>query len=65
MPPKVLKRCSLCKGFHASYLVQDPQLGTLRLCYSCWKARQTAPSAPQPPPYTPDQKPGDISGKKE
>jgi hypothetical protein len=38
----VLKRCSLCKNFHAAYLVEDPRLGKLNLCYNCWKARQTA-----------------------
>jgi len=42
MPPKVLKRCSLCKNFHAAYLVDDPRLGKLRLCYACWSARQAA-----------------------
>lgn len=42
MPPNVLRRCSLCKNFHASYLVEDPRLGKLYLCYSCWTARQAA-----------------------
>jgi hypothetical protein len=38
---KILRRCSLCKKFHAAYLVEDPELGEIILCYSCWKARKT------------------------
>ena len=37
---KILRRCTICKKFHASYLVEDPQLGKCYLCYSCWKARE-------------------------
>ncbi len=40
MAPKVLRRCSICKNFHASYLVVDPALGKGYYCYSCWKAWQ-------------------------
>jgi hypothetical protein len=37
---KILKRCSICKRLGAAYLVNDPKLGKLLLCYSCWKKRQ-------------------------
>lgn len=37
---KILRRCTICRNFHASYLVDDPKLGKCYLCYSCWKARQ-------------------------
>jgi hypothetical protein len=37
---KILRRCTICKKFHASYLVDDPELGKCYLCYSCWKTRQ-------------------------
>lgn len=47
MSPKVLRRCSICKKFHAAYVVEDPQLGKLHLCLSCWKARQVN-AAPLP-----------------
>ncbi len=40
MSPKILRRCTICKKFHASYLVEDSQLGKCYLCYTCWKARQ-------------------------
>ena len=40
MPPKILRRCTICKKFHASYLVEDAELGKYYLCYSCWKSRQ-------------------------
>jgi hypothetical protein len=43
MSPKILRRCTICEKFHASYLVVDPAFGKGYLCYSCWKARQTAP----------------------
>ena len=49
MPPKVLRRCSLCNNFHAAYLVEDKRLGKLYLCYACWKARQAAKAPPQSP----------------
>jgi hypothetical protein len=39
MSPKILRRCSICKNFHASFLVIDPQQGKLYLCKDCWKAR--------------------------
>jgi hypothetical protein len=42
MPNKILHRCTICKKFHASYLVEDLQLGRSYLCYSCWKARQSS-----------------------
>ena len=42
MPGKILRRCTLCKKFHASYLVDDPELGKCYLCYTCWKARFSA-----------------------
>lgn len=36
---KVLLRCSLCGKFHAAYQVEDEKLGTLKLCYACWRRR--------------------------
>jgi hypothetical protein len=39
---KILRRCTICKKFHASYLVDDPELGKCYLCYSCWKSKQDA-----------------------
>ena len=38
MPGKVLRRYTICKKFHASYLVNDPKLGKSYLCYCCWRA---------------------------
>jgi hypothetical protein len=47
MPPKILRRCSICKNWGAVFLTPDARLGTLYLCYSCWKAREHAnPEAP-------------------
>ena len=52
MPPVILRRCHICKKFHASYLVQAPDLGgQIYLCYNCWKAR----TAPQPTPDFPPE----------
>jgi len=41
MSPKVLRRCTLCGKFHASYLVNDLPIpgGKGYLCYTCWMAR--------------------------
>jgi hypothetical protein len=47
MVPKILRRCSICGKFHASYLVIDPQLGKGYYCYSCFRAWQTAHPAGQ------------------
>ena len=41
--PKILRRCDLCKKFHASTLV--PDVGYL--CYTCWQAMQAAPPSDQ------------------
>lgn len=41
MTGKILRRCTICKKFHAAYLVEDAVLGKIRLCYTCWKARQS------------------------
>jgi hypothetical protein len=46
MSPKILRRCSICKRFHASYRVEDPALGIGYLCYDCWKGRQTMTKEP-------------------
>ena len=46
MAAKILRRCTLCKRFHASYLVEDPERGKYYLCYFCWKARQQQDSVP-------------------
>ncbi len=45
MVERTLHRCSICKKFSAAYLVEDPNLGRLRLCHACWTARQQAASA--------------------
>jgi hypothetical protein len=53
---KILKRCSLCQNFHASYLIEDPKLGKLYLCYDCWKekyAGKPAENAQPPKPGKP------------
>ncbi len=50
MPPKILRRCTVCKQFHASYLVEDPNRGKIYLCYDCWKARQAASASTEPLP---------------
>lgn len=42
MPIKILRRCSICKKIHASYLVEDPERDKYYLCHSCWKATQRA-----------------------
>jgi hypothetical protein len=47
MPGKILRRCTICKKFHASYLLDDPKLGKYYLCYSCWRARSVAASEQQ------------------
>jgi ribosome-binding protein aMBF1 (putative translation factor) len=36
---KILHRCDLCGKFHAAYRVVDAQLGSLSVCYDCWKRR--------------------------
>ena len=40
--PKILLRCDVCGQFHVAYVVDDPQLGKLHLCYKCWRSRQEA-----------------------
>lgn len=37
---KILRRCTICKKFHASYLVEAPQRGSYYLCYTCWRTTQ-------------------------
>jgi hypothetical protein len=49
MTGKILRRCTLCKKFHASYLVEDPERGKYYLCYSCWKSRQSQDLEPTHP----------------
>ena len=39
-PAFILRRCSLCKKYHASYRVEDPKQGVTYLCYDCWKKKQ-------------------------
>ena len=46
MPGAKLRRCAVCKKFHASYLVPDFEHGKGYLCYSCWKARLAAQESP-------------------
>jgi hypothetical protein len=38
-PSNILRRCAICKKFHASYLVPDDDGGQNYYCYDCWKAR--------------------------
>ena len=45
MPPKVLRHCSICKGWGAMYVVQDDALGKLILCHKCWSERQAKQQA--------------------
>ena len=48
MVKKILQRCSLCKNFHASYLVEDPHTGERKiLCYNCWR-KQFEHKGPNP-----------------
>lgn len=49
MSPKILRRCSICKKFHASYRVEHPQLGVLHLCTTCWSTTQAASTPPEAP----------------
>ncbi len=56
MSPKALNRCDLCGKWHAWYLVDDPQLGKLKVCQNCWELRykltgaaDAAEKAPQQP----------------
>lgn len=37
---KILRRCDLCGKFQATYRVEDPTLGSLKICLNCWKHRQ-------------------------
>ncbi len=48
MTPKILRPCDICKRYHASYLVVDPQTGTRYYCYSCWKALKAQAGAANP-----------------
>lgn len=41
MSGSILRRCTICKKFHASYLIQDTKLGECYLCYACWKSQIT------------------------
>ena len=41
MPGPVLRQCSICKKFHASYIVEDPVLGLCYQCSNCWKSSQS------------------------
>jgi len=48
MSGKILRRGTICKKFHAMYLVGAPEFGKCYLCYRCWQARQSkAPTHPQ------------------
>ena len=40
MAPKILRRCTIRKQYHASYLMEDSEFGKCYLCYSSWKSRQ-------------------------
>lgn len=36
---KILRRCTICKKYHAAYLVEIPEFGKCYLCYAWWTAR--------------------------
>jgi hypothetical protein len=67
MPPKVLRRCSICKNWGAVMLVNDPQAGKLYLCYACWKKRtDSLPSSSvrdQPLPEDKEENTGKSTGE--
>ena len=42
MSPKILRRCTVCGKFHASYLVLDHDIEKGYYCYACWKSRQAS-----------------------
>ena len=48
MSPKVLRRCSVCGNFHASYLVPEREGGKGYYCYNCWMARFSPKPGPSP-----------------
>jgi hypothetical protein len=50
---KILRRCSLCGKYHASFLVSDFPGGKGHLCSSCWKAWQAAHSQSALPEIAP------------
>lgn len=54
---KILRRCSLCGGFHASFLVPELGAGKGYLCARCWKEW----TAKHPPEKQPSQKRPDIN----
>ena len=56
MSPNILRRCSICKRFHAAYRV--PEVGTL--CYDCWKSLYGKPDEPKEG----ETKPGAGSNRK-
>jgi hypothetical protein len=53
MPPKILRRCTVCKQYGAAY--QVPGKGIY--CYDCWKKLEAAQISKEPPPSTPQSKP--------
>ncbi len=55
MPPKVLRRCSLCKNFHATFLVNDPILGKGYYCSRCFFAWQQKHPELRGEPIPPEQ----------
>ncbi|MBN1372993.1 MAG: hypothetical protein JW987_13735 [Anaerolineaceae bacterium] len=38
---RILKRCDVCKRFHAAYVVDDPLYpgGKANYCFKCWKKK--------------------------
>ena len=53
MTPKILRRCDVCKRFHAEYRVVAPDQGIRYLCYECWKAQESDQTGS--PPKTGEQ----------
>lgn len=41
MAGQKLRRCSICKRFHAAYLVPELGRDNGHLCYECWLAWQS------------------------
>lgn len=52
MRGKILRRCSVCGKFHASYLVLDHEGGKGYYCSSCWHALRAPKAADEAPKAT-------------
>jgi hypothetical protein len=43
MSARILRRCTICNKFHASYLVPDEEGNPAYYCYDCWQTRFALP----------------------